>query len=123
MTAGIANAVGVRRTETSLIVWSGQGTHSPDNDAVQGATQFPQAVPGSNASLWGADAFFDAGSQGCGDGPLEKVASLMRQLQPGQTLEIHATDPSVAVDLAAWCRMTGHTLAEQTTDRYLLRHA
>lgn len=76
-----------------------------------------------NSSRWGADAFYDAGNQGCGDGPLDKIAAVMRGLHAGQTLEIHATDPSVAVDLAAWCRMTGHQLVEQTSDRYLVRRA
>ena len=45
----------------------------------------------------------------------------MRRLAPGRTLEIRATDPSVAVDLAAWCRLTGHTLVTQEGDRYLIR--
>ena len=73
------------------------------------------------ASLFGADAFFDAGSKGCADGPMDDIAVLMRTLQSGQTLEIHATDASVAVDLAAWCRMTGNTLVEQRGSRYLVR--
>jgi tRNA 2-thiouridine synthesizing protein A len=69
----------------------------------------------------GADAFYDAGDQGCAFGPLDEIARLMRRLQGGQTLEVRATDPTVAVDLNAWCRMTGHTLVEQGDDRYLLR--
>ncbi len=73
------------------------------------------------ASLLGADAFFDAGNKGCADGPMDDIAVLMRTLQSGQTLEIHATDASVAVDLAAWCRMTGNALVEQRGSRYLVR--
>ncbi|MCA9870313.1 MAG: sulfurtransferase TusA family protein [Anaerolineae bacterium] len=42
-------------------------------------------------------------------------------MQPGQTLEVRATDPSVAVDLPAWCRMTGNTLLRQQDDRYLIQ--
>jgi tRNA 2-thiouridine synthesizing protein A len=71
-------------------------------------------------SLLGADVFYDAGSQGCGDGPLDKIAGIMRKLQPGQTLEVRATDPAVTVDLPAWCRMTGHTLVLHEQDRYLI---
>jgi TusA-related sulfurtransferase len=39
----------------------------------------------------------------------------------GQTLEIHATQPSVAGDLPAWCRLAGHTLIEQKDAYYLIR--
>ncbi len=42
-------------------------------------------------------------------------------LTPGQTLEVRATDPTVVVDLPAWCRLTGHTLIDQQGDRYLIR--
>jgi tRNA 2-thiouridine synthesizing protein A len=68
-----------------------------------------------------ADAFYDAGDKGCGEGPLDDIALLMRRLSPGQTLEIRATEPSVAVDLPAWCRLTGHTMVHVAGDRYLVR--
>jgi tRNA 2-thiouridine synthesizing protein A len=45
----------------------------------------------------------------------------MRRLAPGQTLEIRATDPSVACDLPAWCRLAGHESVQQDGDRYLIR--
>jgi len=69
----------------------------------------------------GADAFYDAGDKGCGEGPLDEIAPLMRELTPGQTLEVRATDPTVVVDLPAWCRLTGHTLIDQQGDRFLIR--
>ncbi|MCB0245015.1 MAG: sulfurtransferase TusA family protein [Anaerolineae bacterium] len=47
---------------------------------------------------------------------------MLRRLQSGQSLEVRATDLGVAVDLPAWCRMTGHTLVDQRADRYLIRH-
>ncbi len=78
-------------------------------------------VPMKPATLLGADAFYDAGDKGCGEGPLDEIADLMRSLASGQTLEIRATDPSVAIDLAAWCRLTGHTLVTREGDRYLIR--
>ncbi len=78
-------------------------------------------IPAQPASLLGADAFYDAGAQGCADGPLDEVAERLRRLAPGQTLEVRATEPSVANDLPAWCRMTGHELVTHDADRYLIR--
>lgn len=78
-------------------------------------------IPAQPASLLGADAFYDAGAQGCADGPLDEVAARLRRLAPGQTLEVRATEPSVANDLPAWCRMTGHELVTHDADRYLIR--
>ncbi len=79
------------------------------------------ALPIKPTALLGADAFYDAGDKGCGEGPLDEIAGWMRELAPGQTLEVHATDPTVVVDLPAWCRLTGHTLIDQQGDRYLIR--
>lgn len=80
-------------------------------------------VPGATTptSILGADAFYDAGDLGCAYGPLNEIAGLMRGLSPGQTVEVRATDPSVAVDLPAWCRLTGHELVTRQGDRYLIR--
>ncbi len=74
------------------------------------------------ASSLHADAFYDAGDQGCASGALDVIADRMRLLASNQTLEIRATDPSVTVDLTAWCRLTGHSLVMHTGDRYLIRH-
>ncbi|HWQ11439.1 MAG TPA: sulfurtransferase TusA family protein [Roseiflexaceae bacterium] len=79
------------------------------------------AVPAAPAGRLGATAFYDAGDRGCGDGPLEAIAALLRGLAPGQTLEVRATEPSVANDLPAWCRLAGHTLVARDGDRYLIR--
>jgi TusA-related sulfurtransferase len=78
-------------------------------------------TPTQPAALLSADAFYDAGDQGCAAGPLDEVAAQLRRLAPGQTLEVRATDPSVTNDLPAWCRMTGHELVTQAEDRYLIR--
>ena len=75
------------------------------------------------ASIWEADAFYDAGDKGCADGPLQEIATLMSDLGVGQTLEIHATDPTARVDLPAWARMVGHEFVRQQDDRYLLRRS
>jgi len=78
-------------------------------------------TPAQPASLLGANAFYDAGDKGCGDGPLDEIAAQMRRLAPGQRLEVRATDPSVANDLPAWCRLVGHELVAQEGERYLIR--
>ena len=78
-------------------------------------------VPAQPAALLGADAFYDAGDKGCSDGPLDEIAARLRGLAPGQMLEVRATDPSVANDLPAWCRLVGHELVTQAGDRYLIR--
>jgi TusA-related sulfurtransferase len=72
-------------------------------------------------SHFNADAFYDVGAKGCADGPLEEIAGMMRRMSPGQTLEVHAVAPSVAEDLPAWCRLTGHELIEHEGEHYLIR--
>jgi tRNA 2-thiouridine synthesizing protein A len=109
---GIGNAVGVRHTETSLIVWSGASI----KETAKSQKSEP-AIP-----RFGADKFYDAGDKGCAFGPIDEIAAMMRQMQPGQTLEVHATDQTVPVDLTAWCRMTGHQLIEQQDGHYLIQH-
>ncbi|MEJ2350855.1 MAG: sulfurtransferase TusA family protein [Anaerolineales bacterium] len=130
MTSGIGNAVGVRRTETCLIIWDSQPA-SEEVSSVPEASMEAHHPKGTVAtqiqtdsiSKFGADAFYDAGDQGCGEGPLDKIAVMMRKLEPNQTLEVRATDPSVAVDLPAWCRMTNCTLLKQEGDRYLIQRS
>lgn len=68
-----------------------------------------------------ADHFYDAGDVGCAYGPLTDIAAMIKQLESGQTLEVRATDPTVAVDLPAWCRLTGHKFVRQVDDRFLIR--
>jgi TusA-related sulfurtransferase len=81
----------------------------------------PSQVETQAVSFFGANAFYDAGDKGCADGPLDEIAVWVRRLSPGQTLEVRATDPSVATDLPAWCRMTGHEFVRHQGDRYLIR--
>lgn len=38
------------------------------------------------------------------------IASTMRDLQPGQVLEVHTDDPAARVGVPAWCRLTGNPL-------------
>lgn len=78
-------------------------------------------MPLQPASILGADTFYDAGDKGCGEGPIQEIAALMRSFEPGQTLEVRATDPSVKIDLPAWARLTGYKVLKQQDDRYLLQ--
>ncbi len=111
MANGIGNAVGVRHTETSLIIWSGE----PAKKAAE--IKKADATP-----LFNADQFYDAGDQGCAAGPMDEIAGIMRKMASGQLLEIHATDAAVSIDIAAWCRMTGHQLLEERGGHYLIQH-
>ncbi len=44
----------------------------------------------------------------------------MNTLNPGETLEVIARDPGAAVDMPAWCRMTGHTLISSEHPVYVI---
>ena len=56
-----------------------------------------------------ANVTLDAGAANCGR-LIGLVVDAMAQLASGQTLGVMTYDPSSQVDLAAWCRMTGHRL-------------
>jgi TusA-related sulfurtransferase len=71
--------------------------------------------------VFDSDFFYDAGDLGCAFGPLDDIAAFMGEMSSGQTLEIRATDPTVAVDLPAWCRLAGHQIITHQNDRYLVR--
>lgn len=40
--------------------------------------------------------------------PILRIAEKMRELQPGQVLEVWATDPGAKADIPAWCMGTGN---------------
>ena len=61
----------------------------------------------------------DAGPANCGR-LIDLVVEAMALVQPGQLLVVTAYDPSSQIDLAAWCRMTGHRLwSVQAADDHL----
>jgi len=76
---------------------------------------FSSAQSRSDANL-----FYEVGDKGCAEGPIEQIALLARSLSEGQTLEVHATNPSVTHDLPAWCRLAGYELLNQDSDRYVI---
>ena len=57
--------------------------------------------------------------------PIVRTAQAIRGLPSGTLVEVLATDPGSQRDFVAWCRSTGHTLVEHTTDgpvhRFLIR--
>ena len=104
--------MGVRHTESSLIVWSGELVKEvPEIQKIETATP-----------IFNPNQFYDAGDQGCANGPMNEIAGIIRKMSAGQTLEIHATDPAVSIDLAAWCRMTGHLMVEERGSHFLIQH-
>ncbi len=40
--------------------------------------------------------------------PVIRVQNRVAELQPGEILEVVATDPGVLNDVPAWCRINGH---------------
>jgi tRNA 2-thiouridine synthesizing protein A len=57
--------------------------------------------------------------------PIAKTAQAMRDLRPGELLEVLATDPGSVPDFGAWSTTTGNQIVEQTQAdgvfRFLLR--
>jgi len=62
---------------------------------------------------------FDGGDLDCGSGLLLHIRRRIDPLDSGQLLEICSTEPSVAEDLPAWCRLTGNELVSTWHDREL----
>ncbi len=56
-----------------------------------------------------ADRTYDASGLLC-PLPVLRANRILRELAPGQTLKVLATDPAAEADCPAYCRQTGHTL-------------
>ncbi|HEX2890696.1 sulfurtransferase TusA family protein [Vineibacter terrae] len=56
-----------------------------------------------------ADRTYDASGLLC-PLPVLRANRMLRELAPGQTLKVLATDPAAEADFPAYCRQTGHTL-------------
>lgn len=56
-----------------------------------------------------ADKTYDASGLLC-PLPVLRANRMLRELAPGQTLKVLATDPAAEADFPAYCRQTGHTL-------------
>ncbi|MHB8534757.1 MAG: sulfurtransferase TusA family protein [Sulfuricaulis sp.] len=46
--------------------------------------------------------------------PVIRAQNRVAELAPGDTLEVHATDPGALHDIPAWCRINGHELLTAT---------
>ena len=53
--------------------------------------------------------------------PIVKTAQAMKGLASGTFVEVLATDPGSIKDVAAWARVTGNELIEQTSDGAVYR--
>lgn len=57
--------------------------------------------------------------------PIVKTAQAMKELAPGDLVEVIATDPGSVKDFAAWSKTTGNELVESSHEgeifRYVLR--
>jgi len=58
--------------------------------------------------------------------PIIELARHISEVEPGGLLGVVASDAAARVDVAAWCRMTGHEyVGEETADdgvpRYVVR--
>lgn len=57
--------------------------------------------------------------------PVIKTAKAMKTLEPGQLLEVLATDPGSVADFKAWAQTTGNALVQSDQSegvyRYVLR--
>ena len=46
--------------------------------------------------------------------PIVRISQAVRGMEPGQVLEVEASDPAFESDVKAWARMTGHKILEFT---------
>ena len=44
--------------------------------------------------------------------PVIRTQDKIKELTPGDTLEVICTDPGALNDIPAWCRINGHTILE-----------
>jgi tRNA 2-thiouridine synthesizing protein A len=53
--------------------------------------------------------------------PIVRTAQAAKVLAAGSLIEVLATDPGSAKDLAAWCRSTGNELVDSSSDGAVFR--
>ena len=68
----------------------------------------------------------DARGQSC-PGPLVALHKALKDVRPGDLLELLATDPGSRSDVPSWSRLSGHELMDSSEDdgvfRYVIRKA
>lgn len=50
--------------------------------------------------------------------PVIRTQDKVKQMQPGDQLEVICTDPGVMQDIPAWCRIHGHKVLETRSDEH-----
>ncbi len=53
----------------------------------------------------------DFGDQTCAGDLIPLMENAIRLIQPGETIQVIARDPILAIDIAAWCSKSGNKLA------------
>lgn len=66
-----------------------------------------------------ADRIYDASGLLC-PLPVLRANRVLRELAPGQTLKVLATDPAAEADFPAFCRQTGHVLVSSAREGAVL---
>jgi tRNA 2-thiouridine synthesizing protein A len=62
-----------------------------------------------------ADQVLDAKGLNC-PLPILKTKKMLKGMSSGQVLEVQATDPGSAADMAAFCNQTGNELVSQSNE-------
>lgn len=44
------------------------------------------------------------------------IKAKLREMAPGQTLEVRVSDPTAREDIVSWCRLSGHELLAMTEE-------
>ena len=80
----------------------------------------PTPVKSSASSISANILKIDATGLQC-PGPIMKIKHSIDAMEPGQQMEIQATDPGFARDVQAWCQITGNILVEQSDSKGIFR--
>jgi tRNA 2-thiouridine synthesizing protein A len=48
--------------------------------------------------------------------PVIRAQNKVKELDPGDTLEVACTDPGALLDIPAWCRINGHEIVNSRLD-------
>jgi uncharacterized radical SAM superfamily Fe-S cluster-containing enzyme len=68
-----------------------------------------------------ADVVLDIGAKTFASGLLPELIAVVRKSQPGAVVAVVSDDASVGPELETWCRFTGNSLLEATTEKYQMR--
>ena len=121
---GRDRAVGDAPCDRRALVVEATGDHDDellgfghDNGLLRATKHGPCARPASGydtAMRW------DAGDLGC-NRLIFQLHLKMKDVAPGEIIEVVARDPGAPIDLPAWCRTTGHALEEAEHPVYRIR--